>query len=83
MELPVKTYVEDSLDTALAVVLQNVSEKWQMNVLQIRGRPTRVKVVVDGYGTIDAPAISLTPNQARRLATRITELLGPERTQRI
>jgi hypothetical protein len=36
-----------------------------MNVLQIRGCPTRVKVILDGYGTVDAPAISLTPNEER------------------
>jgi hypothetical protein len=49
-----------------------------MKVLQIRGCPTRIKVILDGYGTVDAPAISLTPNQARRLATQIAELLEPE-----
>jgi hypothetical protein len=70
---------DEARDTALAVVLEGVSEKWQMNVLQIRGCPTRVKVILDGVGTVDAPPISLTPHQARHLATQITEILGPER----
>jgi uncharacterized metal-binding protein len=80
MELAAKTTLESASDTALAIVLEGVSEKWQMNVLQIRGCPTRVKVMVDGYGAVDAPAIALTPDQARRLATQITEILGLERS---
>ena len=67
-----------SEEAALAIVLEDVSEKWQMNVLQFRGCPTRIRVTLDGYGTVDAPAISLTPNQARHLALQITEILGPE-----
>jgi hypothetical protein len=78
MEMPAQARSEEGLDTALAIVLEGVSEKWQMNVLQIRGCPTRVKVTLDGYGTLDAPAISLTPSQARHLATQITEILGTE-----
>jgi uncharacterized protein YjeT (DUF2065 family) len=65
-------------DTALAIVLEGLPEKWQKNVLQIRGCPTRVNVKLEGYGTIEAPAISLTPKQARHLATQITEILGTE-----
>ena len=77
MELPVQTCPEKRPEMALAVVLQGVSKKWQKNVLQVRGCPTRVEVTLDGYGTVDAPAISLTPDQARHLALRILEILGP------
>jgi hypothetical protein len=80
MELEAQTTLESAPDTALAIVLEGVSEKWQMNVLQVRGNPTRVRVMVDGYGAIDAPAITLTPDQARHLATQITEILGFERS---
>lgn len=81
MKLPPQTHSEEeATGTAFAIVLEGVSDKWQMNLLQIRGCPTRVKVVVDGYGTVDAPAISLTANQARHLATQITEILGLETT---
>jgi hypothetical protein len=65
----------------LAIVLDGVPERWQMNVLQIRGYRTRAKVDVEGYGPVDSPAIRLTPSQARHLATQITELLGPENSQ--
>ena len=78
MEMPAQARSEQGLDTALAIVLEGVSEQWQMNVLQIRGRSTRVKVALDGYGTLDAPAISLTANQAHHLATQIMEILGRE-----
>ena len=77
MKLP-ENHSKKTRDTTLAIVLEGVPERWQMNVLQIRGCPMRVNVELDGYGTIDAPAISLTPQQARRLATQITELLGRE-----
>ena len=80
MKLPIPTPSQEARDTALAIVLEGVSEKWQMNVLQIRGRPTRIKVILDGYGTVDASAISLSPTQARHLAAQITELLGRERS---
>jgi len=66
-------------ETALAIVLEGAPERWQTNVLQIRGSPVRVNVELDGHGTIDAPAISLSPQQARRLAAQITEILGPEK----
>ena len=78
MEMPAQARSEKGLDTAVAIVLEGVSEEWQMNVLQIRGRSTRVKVALDGYGTLDAPAISLTANQARHLAAQIIEILGRE-----
>jgi hypothetical protein len=73
-----ENHAEKARDTELAIVLEGVSERWQMNVLQIRGCPMHVNVKLDGYGTIDAPAISLTPKQARHLATQITEILWPE-----
>jgi hypothetical protein len=64
---------------ALAVVLEGVPDRWQMNVLQILALRTCAKVSVAGFGTIEAPAIVLTQDQARHLATQITEILGPER----
>ena len=79
MKLPVPSHSGEPPDIGLAIVLDGVSEKWQMNVLQIRGCPTRINVMVDGYGRVDAPAISLSPAQARHLATQITEILGPEK----
>ena len=69
---------EEVCDSALAIVLEGVSEEWQMNVLPIRGSPTQIDVTLDGFGTINVPAISLTPGQARRLAAQIIETLGPE-----
>jgi len=80
MELEAQTTLKSASDTALAIVLEGVSEKWQMNVLQVRGCPTRVKVMVEGYGVVDAPAIALTQDQARHLATQISEILGLERS---
>jgi len=68
----------EGTDAALAIVLDGVSENWQRNVLQIRGSSTRIDVIVDGYGPVEAPAIRLSPSQARHLATQITELLGEE-----
>jgi hypothetical protein len=73
---------DESSAIAYAVVLDGVSERWQMNVLQILASPTRAKVTVEGRGTIDAPALVLTPTQARHLATQITEILGPEGSRR-
>ena len=71
----------DSRNTSvvpLAILLEGVSEKWGMNVLQILGRPGSAEVEIDGQGTINAPAIVLSQSQARHLATQIIELLGPE-----
>ncbi|MBV8847498.1 MAG: hypothetical protein JO307_32205 [Bryobacterales bacterium] len=65
----------------IAIVLDGVPERWQMNVLQIRGHRTVAEVSIEGHGTIEAPAIRLTPNQARHLAAQITELLGSESAQ--
>jgi len=72
----------ETLPVALAVVLEGVPERWQMNVLQIIAQRTNTKVRVDGFGTIEAAAIVLTPDQARHLATQITEILGPESAPR-
>jgi len=63
----------------LAILLEGVSENWGMNVLQILGHPTLARVVIDGHGTVEAPAIRLSREQARHLATQIVELLGMER----
>jgi hypothetical protein len=71
-----ETHTGTAPDGPLAIVLEGVSERWQMNVLQIRGCLTTVKVTLDGYGSVEAPAISLTTSQARDLAIRITEILG-------
>jgi len=62
----------------LAILLEGVSERWAMNVLQIVGRPSSAEIQVDGCGAIKAPAILLSQSQARHLATQIIELLGPE-----
>jgi hypothetical protein len=40
-------------DAALAIILEGVSERWQMNVLQFRGCPASVAVKVDGYGVLE------------------------------
>jgi hypothetical protein len=63
----------------LAIVLEGVSERWGMNVLQILGRTTSAEVTVEGHGTVETPAIALSPAQARHLAAQIIELLGRER----
>jgi hypothetical protein len=72
-----------SPEVKFAILLEGISEKWQMNVLQILGRPALARVKLDGYGTIDAPAILLTQSQARHLAAQIIELLGPENRDNI
>lgn len=78
MEPRIQSRPTELSPTALAIVLDGVSERWQMNVLQILGCPTIEQVNVDGHGTVEALAIRLTQDQARHLATQITELLGPE-----
>lgn len=79
METQVQVRSAQLPGTALAIVLEGVSEQWQMNVVPIRGCSTRVQVTLEGLGTVDAPAIYLTQNQARDLATRIIEILGHEK----
>jgi len=76
MTLPTEMRSQKDPEVPLAIVLEGVSEKWQMNVVQILGRPTAATVKVDGYGTIAAAAFLLSPEQARHLAAQITELLG-------
>jgi len=68
----------NTTEIPLAILLDGVSGKWGMNVLQILGRPATAKVELDGHGTIFAPAILLSQSQARHLAAQIIELLGPE-----
>ena len=82
MESPTH-HSDESPAIAFAVVLDGVPERWQMNVLQVLACPTRAQVTVAGRGTIDAPAIVLTPAQARHLAAQITEILGPEGSHRL
>ena len=73
-----RTGSKNTGELPLAILLEGISEKWGMNVLQILGRPFSAKVEVDGHGGIDTPAILLSQSQARHLATQIIELLGPE-----
>jgi len=60
----------------LAIVLEGVSERFQMNVLQVLARRTSVRVAVDGLGIVDPIAYVISASQARHLAEQITELLG-------
>jgi len=62
----------------LAVVLEGVSPKWQMNILQVLATPTSAPTTVEGHGIVQPLAFRISPDQARHLATQITELLGPE-----
>ena len=78
MTLPAQSSSKTTPEFKLAILLEGPSEKWQMNVLQILGRPTSAKVELEGRGTIEAPAILLSQTQARHLATQIIEILGPE-----
>jgi len=78
MKTPTETRADNGSGVPLAIVLEGVSETWQMNVVQALGSPAIATVEVDGYGTIAATAFRLSPEQARHLATQITELLGPE-----
>jgi hypothetical protein len=75
---PMQTGPAKGCDVRLAIVLDGVSENWQNNVLPILGRPTIATIDIDGIGAVDAPAILLSKDQARHLATLITEILGPE-----
>jgi hypothetical protein len=63
----------------LAIVLEGVSEKWQMNVIQILGCQTSARLAVEGHGLIDAPAILLSQDQVRHHATQIAEILEAEK----
>jgi hypothetical protein len=47
-----------------------------MNVLQILARPSSAQVTMEGHGTVVAPAILLSTQQARQLACQIIELVG-------
>lgn len=72
--LPIQS--ESAAGYRFAIVVEGVSEKWQMNVIQIRGNATLVTVELDGYGAISAPAVSLTRKQALHLARQIIDLVG-------
>ena len=61
--------------TPFAIVLEGITTRWQINVIQLRGALTRTKVTLDGYGEIDATALVLSKDHARRLAAEINELL--------
>jgi hypothetical protein len=65
----------ESADVRIAIVLDGVSDKWQTNILPVLGQQTVATLNVEGRGEIDAPAIRLSREQARHLATQITELL--------
>jgi hypothetical protein len=60
----------------MAVVLDGVSQRWGMNVLQILARPSSAQVTIEGRGTVSAPALVLSKQQARDLARQIIEMLG-------
>jgi len=64
--------------TPIAVVLEGVSEKWQMNVLQVLATPTSVRVAMEGHGTVYPIGFLISQDQARQLATQIIEILGRE-----
>jgi hypothetical protein len=78
MTPPGPTGSNNTGEVPLAILLEGISEKWGMNVLQILGRPASARVEMDGHGMIDIPAILLSQSQARHLAAQIIELLGPE-----
>ncbi len=61
--------------TPFAIVLEGITARWQINVIQLPGALTRTKVALDGYGEIDSTALVLSKDQARRLAAEINELL--------
>ncbi|HEY7338350.1 MAG TPA: hypothetical protein VH639_25920 [Bryobacteraceae bacterium] len=64
--------------TPLAIVVEGVSAQWQINVIQVLAAPASTPVAVEGYGIVNAAGFSLSPDQARRLAAQILELLGRE-----
>jgi len=68
--------MRDNEEEKLAIVLEGVNDRFQMNVLQLLARRTSIRVTVDGYGTVEPTAYVITRDQARHLATQITELLG-------
>jgi len=70
MELPIQTRSEKAADAALAIVLEGVSAKWQMNVLHVRGCPTIVKVRVDGKAIVEAPPRSRSRQTKRATSQR-------------
>lgn len=72
------TESEDSLRVPLAVVLDGVSDRWGMNVLQVLGQQTSAWVNLDGYGVVKTAAVRLSKEQARHLAAQIIELVGSE-----
>ena len=61
--------------TPFAIVLEGITTRWQTNVIQLPGALTRTRVALDGCGEIDATALVLGKDQARRLAAEINELL--------
>jgi hypothetical protein len=61
-----------------AIVLEGVSARWQINVLQVLAAPANAQVAVEGHRTIDATAFLLSQDRARHLATQIIEILGSE-----
>lgn len=61
--------------TPFAIVLEGITARWQINVIQLPGALTRTKVALDGYGEVDATALVLSQDAARCLAAEIIELL--------
>jgi hypothetical protein len=60
----------------MAVVVDGISERWGMNVLQILACPSSAQITIEGHGAVSAPALVLSKRQARDLARRILEMLG-------
>jgi hypothetical protein len=60
----------------LALILEGVSTRWQMNILQLLGEPSAVQVAVYGHDDVHPVAYRISLDQARHLATQLTELLG-------
>jgi len=51
-----KSNSKDMPQLQFAIVLEDIPEKWGMNVLQVLGRQTSAQVNLDGYGTVEARA---------------------------
>jgi hypothetical protein len=61
----------------VALVLDGVSAKWQMNLIQMLATPTSLRVNVEGHGTVEPIAFVITQEQARLLVAQIIQTLGP------
>jgi hypothetical protein len=75
--------MDNRLRTALAgkiplvVSLEGIPEEGQTTSIIALARPVNAQVNLEGYGSFQARAFLLTKEQARDLAVRITEIVGP------